>query len=271
MLSTLSALDRLDYSKLTGVLTDRFDQHKSAQLALIRLVNRIRNKNESLSAYSADIEQLVSYAYPAISSDMRDVMTCDKFLRGLDSELRRHVKLARPTGYAQTLSVASEIESVLIAESDNYSSNRRAVRRIEASVTHRSDRDNSVDNVTRASHDISETRDSRDNMSRDMSRVTCWKCQKVGHFQRQCKAVSRNDSDVIRSRDYNNRKRRYSDSDRRRQTRVNDRRVNDRYVNDDDRTADESKDETIARLRTELDRLTTAGDRRRHMSENTKN
>ena len=48
VLNTLSASDRTDYQKLAAVLTDRFDQNRSAELALVKLDNRRRNPRESL-------------------------------------------------------------------------------------------------------------------------------------------------------------------------------------------------------------------------------
>ena len=250
VLHTLSASDRCDYHKLTSVLTDRFDQNRSAELALVKLDNRKRNARESLQSYSADVEQLVHFAYPTVNSDTRDVMTRDRFLRGLDSELRKQIKLARPASYADTLNVACEIESVLVSESDYDRSNRRAVRKVSVESD---DTD-------------SEPSESR----RDMSRITCFNCRKTGHYKSQCKETKRDARDGgDRQRSGANRKRRFSNSERR--DRSSDsrtvRRTNDRQM------TDETRDETIARLRAELDRLATSdcSPRSRHASESPKN
>ena len=88
------------------MLTDRFDQNRSAELALVKLDNHKRNARESQQSYSADVEQLVHFADPTVNSDTRDVMTRDRFLHGLDSELRKQIKLARPVSYADMLNVA---------------------------------------------------------------------------------------------------------------------------------------------------------------------
>ena len=226
VLNTLSASERVDYQRLTAALTERFDQNRSAELALVKLDNRRRNRRESLQNYSADIEQLVVFAYPTVNCDTRDVMTRDRFLRGLDSELRKQIKLARPCTYADTLNVACEIESVLVSEyeSTRDRSNRRAVMRVSMP-----EEEKESDNEYSSSN------------QRDMSRVTCFNCRKTGHFKRQCREPLLGNN---LQRNRANRKRRYSDSDSNRQRSV-----------DDAGNRPESRDETVAGLRAEIDRL----------------
>ena len=252
VLTTLSAADRIDYQRLCAVLSDRFDQNRSAELALVKLDNRRRNARESLQSYSADVEQLVLFAYPAVNSDTRDVMTRDRFLRGLDSELRKQVKLSRPVTYMDTLNVALEIESVLVSEADagQDRSNRRAVRRVSGRVD---DSD-------------SEPTSSR----RDMSKITCFNCRKTGHYKNQCNEPARDEAaGGGRSRNHASRKRRLSHSGSRRQPP----RSSQSRQPDDRQSDDESRDETIAALRAGLDRLVASDSRprSRQVSDSPKN
>ena len=246
VLNTLSAAERVDYHKLTSVLTDRFNHNRSAELSLVKLDNRKRLHKESLQSYSADIEQLVLFAYPTMSSETRDVMTRDRFLRGLDSELRKQIKLARPANYIDTLNVACEIESVLLSEAENIRdrSDRRMVRKVS----------------TQSVESESENESSR--YKRDLTKITCYNCRQKGHFKSKCPEPLR-DSEG-RSRNQAGRKRRHSNSDSRR-------RSPSRSLHDSQSTS-ETRDETIARLRVELDKLSASGSSRtRHASEGSKN
>jgi hypothetical protein len=129
VLSNISATDRLSYEKLCKILNDRFTQNKSSDLAVIKLDNRVRGRTETLQSYGFEMEQLVSSAYPSLSEDAREIILKERFVRGLDSELRRQIKLSRPSTYEATISIASEIEAVLIGESSDRS--HRQVRRVE--------------------------------------------------------------------------------------------------------------------------------------------
>jgi hypothetical protein len=150
VLSSLEPHERVNYEALAKALNNRFNENKSAELALVRLENRTRGPNESLASYAAEIDSLVLTAFPSATVECRETIGKERFTRGLDNELRRQVKLARPDSLAETISVASEIESILRAESE-LSSNRplRRVHQIQQ-----------TDDYTREDNHVTETRTS---------------------------------------------------------------------------------------------------------------
>lgn len=185
VLSNISAPDRLSYEKLCKILNDRFTQNKSSDLAVIKLDNRVRGRNETLQSYGFEMEQLVSSAYPSLNEEAREIILKERFVRGLDSELRRQIKLSRPSNYETTISIASEIEAVLIGESSDRS--HRQVRRVE---------DHSINYVeqvetSRGENSSAFTRRDRNNnddiaLNRRNRGIICHRCFLKNHVQREC-------------------------------------------------------------------------------------
>ena len=128
-----------------------------------------------------------------------------------------------------------------------------------------SDYDRSNRRVVRKVSVESDDTDSEPSQSRcDMFPITCFNCRKTGHYKSQCKEAKRDARDGgDRQRNGANRKHRFSDSERR------DRSSDSRRKTSDRQTTDETRDETITRLRAELDRLATSdcSSRSRHTSE----
>jgi len=185
VLSNISAPDRLNYEKLCKILNDRFTQNKSSDLAVIKLDNRVRGRNETLQSYGFEMAQLVSSAYPSLNEEAREIILKERFVRGLDSELRRQIKLSRPSNYETTVSIASEIEAVLVGESSDRC--HRQVRRVE---------DHSINYVeqvetSRGENSSAFTRRDRNvnddiTLNRRSRGIICHRCFLKNHVQRDC-------------------------------------------------------------------------------------
>jgi hypothetical protein len=189
VLSNISATDRLSYEKLCKILNDRFTQNKSSELAVIKLDNRVRGRAETLQGYAFEMEQLVSSAYPSLNEEAREIILKERFLRGLDSELRRQIKLSRPCNYEATIAIASEIEAVLIGESSDRS--HRQVRRVEdhsinyveQTETFRGGNPRIVTRLDRAGGNINNNDNALNRRNRG---IICHRCFLKNHVQRDC-------------------------------------------------------------------------------------
>jgi chemotaxis protein histidine kinase CheA len=134
ILANLSASERLSYTHLTEALNTRFNEGRSAELARIRLDNRKQLPNEKLALYASEVENLTQLAYPTAGGEARDVLTRERFLKGLhSSELRKQIKLSRAVTFSEMLGTAIELEAVLLSEADSADhviARRSAVRLI---------------------------------------------------------------------------------------------------------------------------------------------
>jgi hypothetical protein len=135
ILTNLGVSERLSYEHLTEALNTRFNEGRSAELARVRLDNRKQLSNEKLALYASEVENLTQLAYPTAGAEARDVLTRERFLKGLlSSELRKQIKLARAATFPAMLGVAIELEAVLLGEADSADhliARRSAVRLIQ--------------------------------------------------------------------------------------------------------------------------------------------
>jgi hypothetical protein len=120
VLTNLSDVERLSYVHLTEALNTRFNDGRSAELARIKLDNRRQLANEKLAQYASEVESLTHLAYPTAGGEARDILTRERFLKGLISgELRKQIKLSRAVTFAEMLGTAIELDAVLQCEADN--------------------------------------------------------------------------------------------------------------------------------------------------------
>jgi hypothetical protein len=106
---------------LTEALNTRFNDGRSAELARVKLDNRKQLPNEKLAQYASEIESLTQLAYPTAGGEARDILTRERFLKGLISgELRKQIKLSRAVTFAEMLGMAIELDAVLQCEADSY-------------------------------------------------------------------------------------------------------------------------------------------------------
>jgi hypothetical protein len=120
ILTNLPVSERLSYAHLTEALNTRFNEGRSAELARVRLDNRKQLPNEKLALYASEVENLTQLAYPTAGGEARDVLTRERFLKGLhSSELRKQIKLSRAVTFPEMLGTAIELEAVLLGEADS--------------------------------------------------------------------------------------------------------------------------------------------------------
>ena len=100
VLANLPPGERSSYTSLVAALSTRFDDSRASEMARVKLDNRRRERNEPLSKFAGDLEDLFRVAYPTASSEVRELLLKERFLNGLDSqELKKQTKLMRPTTF----------------------------------------------------------------------------------------------------------------------------------------------------------------------------
>ena len=123
---------RGSYRHLCEALNLRFNDSRSGEMAKVRLTGRIRRRGESLPELAADIECLVHQSYPTGDLAMWDTLAADYFINSLDdAEMKRQVKLARPTSLQQALEVAQQVEAVNASVTSLPTPRRAFVRQVD--------------------------------------------------------------------------------------------------------------------------------------------
>ena len=104
--------DRQNYTRLVQSLQDRFAPSNQTELYRAQLRERRQKASESLQEMGQDVRRLTNLAYPAASSDLKEIMATEKFLDGLyDSEMRLKIKQARPSSLNDAIQRAVELEA----------------------------------------------------------------------------------------------------------------------------------------------------------------
>jgi len=198
VLTNLSATERLSYVHLTEALNTRFNEGRSAELARVKLDNRRQLPNEKLAQYASEVESLTQLAYPTAGGDARDILTRERFLKGLFSgELRKQIKLSRPATFAEMLGMAIELDAVLQGEAEGidrgYSRRPAIVRQVRE----------------------------EDSSPRKRARGACFLCGSLSHQQAQCSVQSSSRSLPLNGNSRRNNQAADADARTRRESRSN--------------------------------------------------
>lgn len=113
MFSHLAVVDRRDYSHLMTALEQRFGSGHQETWFRAQFRRRLRTAGEPLPALARDIEKLAYQAYPSASQELRNSLSCDRFLEALgDADLQIAVHQSRPSNLQDALASAIEFEAI---------------------------------------------------------------------------------------------------------------------------------------------------------------
>ncbi|TRY64446.1 hypothetical protein DNTS_017134 [Danionella cerebrum] len=114
VLGDLATEDRRSLQTLIGALQRRFGKRVSAEYHRNELAERRRRPDESLGAFTADLELHVRKGYASFPPQERQLLGLQAFLKGLQPEaLRQHVRLRMPTSLSEALQIAEQAEEIL--------------------------------------------------------------------------------------------------------------------------------------------------------------
>ncbi|GBM42684.1 hypothetical protein AVEN_217027-1 [Araneus ventricosus] len=193
--SAAEVLQGIPSDKLTDLMTienaleARFGDSHLTQFYRTELKTRRQKPGESLQVLAADVERLMSLAYAECPQDVRDSLAAQYFVDAIRDEDTQH---------ATRLMDAKDLKSAL-AYSMKYeaaktvSKTSRNVRSIEVEDGTGKEKDEKFDCLLKTLEKLLNSHVAgKKNTPRRNPNVTCWKCNKKGHVQRECQTISPN-------------------------------------------------------------------------------
>ena len=202
------------YEKIVGTLQLRFGVEKQAELHQARLLNRRQLEGESLQVLATDIRSMVDLAYQDLGTAEQERFAVQHFTDALsDKDDRLYIRREKPKTLHQALSLARELESFRLIDSN--SSFRRAGSRVRALETERTTLETQVDRDG-LRHQIEQQQkqlEAQENIIKQLNEflvrvkqpqgtyrrrapgpqgsvrrgLECWTCGQTGHFWRECR------------------------------------------------------------------------------------
>ncbi|GBL78826.1 hypothetical protein AVEN_2240-1, partial [Araneus ventricosus] len=173
---------------IENALEARFGDSHLTQFYRTELKTRRQKPGESLQVLAADVERLMSLAYAECPQDVRDSLAAQYFVDAIRDEDTQH---------ATRLMDAKDLKSAL-AYSMKYeaaktvSKTSRNVRSIEVEDSTGKEKDEKFDCLLKTLEKLLNSHVARKKTPRRNPNVTCWKCNKKGHLQRECQTISPN-------------------------------------------------------------------------------
>ncbi|GBN76171.1 hypothetical protein AVEN_195921-1 [Araneus ventricosus] len=191
--SAAEVLQGIPSDKLTDLMTienaleARFGDSHLTQFYRTELKTRRQKPGESLQVLAADVERLMSLAYAECPQDVRDSLAAQYFVDAIRDEDPQH---------ATRLMDAKDLKSAL-AYSMKYeaaktvSKTSRNVRSIDVEDGTGKEKDEKFDCLLKTLEKLLNSHVAgKKNTPRRNPNVTCWKCNKKGHVQRECQIIS---------------------------------------------------------------------------------
>ena len=178
----------ISYDALVSALTQRVKPEGQEEVYKAEFRHRMRKKEENFMEYGCALRRLPIRVFPKIRYEAREDLIVDQFLQGLaDTEMRRHVSLAHPSGVEQAISMATKYETVTqTMKTSHVHKPKQVAMEQEASSPF-----NKQELLQEMEVIISKQLDQRLEAQRkrrppNLWKVACWGCQQMGHFQRNC-------------------------------------------------------------------------------------
>ncbi|GBL77985.1 hypothetical protein AVEN_41393-1, partial [Araneus ventricosus] len=179
-----------DLTTIEKALESRFGDSHLTQFYRTELKTRRQNPGESLQELAADVERLMSLAYAECPLDVRESLAAQYFVDAIRDEDMQH---------STRLTDAKDLKSSLA-----YSMKYEAARTVSKTSRHVRSRE-TEDHTSRERDDkfefffnrleklLNSSVSGRKNTPRQNPNVSCWKCSKKGHVQRECQEITSNE------------------------------------------------------------------------------
>ncbi|GBM40903.1 hypothetical protein AVEN_234038-1 [Araneus ventricosus] len=178
-----------DLTIIEKALESRFGDGHLTQFYRTELKTRRQKPGESLQVLAADVERLMSLAYAECPMDVRESLAAQYFVDAIRDEDTQHsIRLMDAKDLKSSLACSMKYEAAR-----SVSKTSRHVRSIETEDhTCREIDDNFEFFFNRLEKLLNNSVAGKKNTPRRNSNVTCWKCNKKGHVQRECQAITSN-------------------------------------------------------------------------------
>ena len=112
VLENLPDGQRQDFDKLVRSLEKRFSPSNQTKLCRTQLREQRQRAAESLAELGQDIPRLTNLAYPTAPNDAKERLAKEQFIDALlSSDMRLHIKQARPTNLNDVVRHTVELEA----------------------------------------------------------------------------------------------------------------------------------------------------------------
>ncbi|GBN12015.1 hypothetical protein AVEN_216751-1 [Araneus ventricosus] len=171
---------------IENALEARFGDSHLTQFYRTELKTRRQKPGESLQVLAADVERLMSLAYAECPQDVRDSLAAQYFVEAIRDEDTQH---ATRLMYAKDLKSALAY-SMKYEAAKTVSKTSRNVRSIEVEDGTGKEKDEKFDCLLKTLEKLLNSHVAgKKNTPRRNPNVTCWKCNKKGHVQRECQTM----------------------------------------------------------------------------------
>ena len=209
LLSGLTESECRQYAKIVERLQLRFGVEKQAELHQARLLNRRQLEGESLQMLATDIRSMVDLAYQDLGASVQERFAVQHFIDALsDKDDRLHLRREKPGTLDQALSLARELESLRLLDSNN--SFRRAGSKVRALETERTQLQMQVDGLQLRIDHQQQQLEAQENIINQLNEFLvsqprgtpasrnrgpqgnhkrgweCWNCGESGHMRKEC-------------------------------------------------------------------------------------
>ncbi|GBM60387.1 hypothetical protein AVEN_249319-1 [Araneus ventricosus] len=178
-----------DLTTIEKALESRFGDSHLTQFYRTELKTRRQKPGESLQELAADVERLMSLAYAECPLDVRESLAAQYFVDAIRDEDTQHsTRLMDAKDLKSSLAYSMKYEAAR-----TVSKTSRHVRSIETEDHMSRERDDKFEFFfNRLEKLLNSSVAGKKNTPRRNSNVTCWKCNKKGHVQRECQAITSN-------------------------------------------------------------------------------
>ncbi|GBM20041.1 hypothetical protein AVEN_77954-1 [Araneus ventricosus] len=193
--STAKVLQGIRADKLTDLTTiekaleSRFGDCHLTQFYRTELKTRRQKPRESLQEFAADVERLMSLAYAECPLDVRESLAAQYFANTIRDEDTQHsTRLMDAKDLKSSLAYSMKYEAAR-----TVSKTSRHVRSMETEDHTSRERDDKFEFfINRLEKLLNSSVAGKKNTPWRNPNVTCWKCNKKGHLQRECQAITLN-------------------------------------------------------------------------------
>ncbi|GBM14277.1 hypothetical protein AVEN_86977-1 [Araneus ventricosus] len=173
-----------DLTIIEKALESRFGDSHLTQFYRTELKTRRQKPGESLQELAADVERLMSLAYAECPLDVRESLAAQYFVE----DTQHSTRLMDAKDLKSSLAYSMKYEAAR-----TVSKTSRHVRSIETEDHMSRERDDKFEFFfNRLEKLLNSSVAGKKNTPRRNSNVTCWKCNKKGHVQRECQAITSN-------------------------------------------------------------------------------
>ncbi|GBM64669.1 hypothetical protein AVEN_183423-1 [Araneus ventricosus] len=189
VLQGIPATKLTDLTTIEKALESRFGDSHLTQFYRTELKTRRQKPGESLQELAADVERLMSLAYAECPLDVRESLAAQYFVDAIRDEDTQHsTRLMDAKDLKSSLAYSMKYEAAR-----TVSKTSRHVRSMGTEDHTSRERDDKFEFFfNRLEKLLNSSVSGRKNTPRRNPNVTCWKCSKKGHVQRECQAITSN-------------------------------------------------------------------------------